>query len=718
MSIDVLKANVRAVVFVKIELDGLTLRYATENIIAKDTDNVDYFWEGRIIDLSPINAGFNDFRSSQTVVSSMQVKLANGKDSASGSSLDTYISSYFWGNKPVTIMLGTLDEATSASLQNFSYFYRAGPGQYVGPSKRTGSGAGGPTAASITLQTADIIFKGILSFPDVFSTYNEQTVEFNVFDSRYLDQVLVAKNVFSRDRFNAQLSLGYAAMKSGVESKQIPVIYGDFSDTEQIPGYGIAGFPSGVVRTYQLADETLVGSGQNPLHSITSVIVKDIGFAAPDAGPVESGCVQVTVATTPVAGVTVANYDANTADVYCACKGKTRGTAIVSIFGGSADSLLEHPVEVVYDLLVTMLQIDSTLIDSTSFLAAYNVDTGVVCRRWIGEQETIVTVLDELCFEFALELYSILGKYYLNSQNLAGTAGYAFDQDDLEPGSYEIRTDPNRNYFNKLTLKFKQNPYLNQFSSANTMQYDSKIAAHGRTQPLALELNWNYVEVHVVDRFGWLLYLYAQPVKMIVAKLRQRAWGILPTNFFTFTYHIFAAEKMMARMVSKNLLDFSTTITAWDTGTINIKNWADVADADPSSYSNAQALTYGVWHADNTIITGFNNTLNFTTDSTYTATVVAGTYTSAASLATAIQTAMNTVSVVRPVTVTYNSTTRKFTIATVGATNFSLNWTTTAEIGRSILGFDVASNDTGAATYTSDYLCIFDLASDAVTQWG
>jgi len=52
---------VRAFVFVKIELDGITLRFANENIYAKDTDGDVYFWEGRLISIGSVSAGFNDF---------------------------------------------------------------------------------------------------------------------------------------------------------------------------------------------------------------------------------------------------------------------------------------------------------------------------------------------------------------------------------------------------------------------------------------------------------------------------------------------------------------------------------------------------------------------------------------------------------------------------------------------------------------------------------
>lgn len=85
-----------------------------------------------------------------------------------------------------------------------------------------------------------------------------------------------------------------------------------------------------------------------------------------------------------------------------------------------------------------------------------------------------------------------------------------------------------------------------------------------------------------------------------------------------------------------------------------------------------------------------------------TATLTPGNY-NAQTLVTEIQTRMDAAA--RTYTVSYSETTAKFTIAR-GAGNFTLRWqsgTNTANTAGTTLGFNVAANDTGAATYTSDY---------------
>lgn len=85
------------------------------------------------------------------------------------------------------------------------------------------------------------------------------------------------------------------------------------------------------------------------------------------------------------------------------------------------------------------------------------------------------------------------------------------------------------------------------------------------------------------------------------------------------------------------------------------------------------------------------------------ATISAGVYKTPMELAREIETKMNALTT-DTITVTYSSTTGKFTIASDGAT-LSLLWNTGANTATTIgtsIGFLVAADDTGALTYTSD----------------
>jgi hypothetical protein len=707
--------NVRAFVFVKIELNGKTLRFATENINAKDLDGVEYFWEGRVVTVDGVTAGFNDFKNAQTMVSSLQISLANGKSYSSDTNLDSDISSYFWGLRPCTIFLGVQDLNTK-TVQTSSIIsaWRAGAGQYAGPQKKVGSTF---IVTTHQLAASDIILKGIISFPNVFSDYSDQLVSFSVLDQRYTDQIYAAPSFFKLDNTVTSSSLLTDTPQDGVVGQRIPIVYGAFDDPV-IKSFGIRGFPGGDGTNsgqlyYQVADDSILAAGQVSIRSYFSS-----AFIPSDV----NGVVDITnVASSGVFYVDSSfEYDANASTLYVKVEGKTRGTQIAAVFTDNADAtaLLEHPVEVLYDLLVNRLGVDTTGIDENSFTSVKAIDSTAVCRRWISDDALLVDTINELCFEFGYELYSLIGKFYLKKQTLLGSTTGSFTQDDLMPQTYQLQLDPNRAYFNQLTLRFNQRPSDGEFLGTTQISNYAKVSQHSKLQNFALDLQWSYREFEAIERFSILLAMFSGPIRLLTATFVSSAWGLKPADILDLTFHIFTAQTFLVRSATKDLNTFSTAITAWDLGTTHLKNWALDADTTPTTYANASAATFGVYHADAIIEKNFNSQIKVTTTTSATVDIPPSSYSSVTLLASAIQTAINA-AVGTDVTVSYNATTRKFTIATVDSSNFTLHWTDTPEIGRSVLGFDVSSNDTGANSYTSDYISIFDLVDgEIVSAWG
>lgn len=101
------------------------------------------------------------------------------------------------------------------------------------------------------------------------------------------------------------------------------------------------------------------------------------------------------------------------------------------------------------------------------------------------------------------------------------------------------------------------------------------------------------------------------------------------------------------------------------------------------------------------IVASFNDRLDFYDGSTRVASLTVGNYASGDDLATEIQTRMNAVS--SSCTVSYSTTTKKFTIARSGT--LQLRWQSGSNADRSIgedIGFDVSANDTGSSSYVAD----------------
>lgn len=124
--------------------------------------------------------------------------------------------------------------------------------------------------------------------------------------------------------------------------------------------------------------------------------------------------------------------------------------------------------------------------------------------------------------------------------------------------------------------------------------------------------------------------------------------------------------------------------------------------ADPTALLNAQYAFQGVaYHFDPIVISATNKYLDFNDGGVQVVTLDEQVYKSPHAFAAALEAKLD---VFGTYTVSYSNTTGKFTL-TKSAGTFELLWSTGANAANSVgatLGFVVASDDTGALTYTSD----------------
>lgn len=108
------------------------------------------------------------------------------------------------------------------------------------------------------------------------------------------------------------------------------------------------------------------------------------------------------------------------------------------------------------------------------------------------------------------------------------------------------------------------------------------------------------------------------------------------------------------------------------------------------------------------IVAGYNDKLDIDEGSAgvATATLSVGNYATGALMAIELQTKINLAATDNTYTVTYSSTTFKFTIArATGSATIGLEWNTGASTATTVgldIGFDTSADDTGSTTYTSD----------------
>lgn len=175
----------------------------------------------------------------------------------------------------------------------------------------------------------------------------------------------------------------------------------------------------------------------------------------------------------------------------------------------------------------------------------------------------------------------------------------------------------------------------------------------------------------------------------------------LTGTYSTTIYELIPARILISEMAAiRNL----STLTA-DLGVIT----AGVAkSSDGTFYIDFDGKRLMVFDDALTITTGENDKIDWIENSTtYAATLTAGTTYTPTTLAAHVQTIMRAAGD-NDTTVTYNSTTRKITIANSTLTTFELLWDSGTNADTScgkVLGFDVANDDDGALTYTADLEC-------------
>lgn len=154
------------------------------------------------------------------------------------------------------------------------------------------------------------------------------------------------------------------------------------------------------------------------------------------------------------------------------------------------------------------------------------------------------------------------------------------------------------------------------------------------------------------------------------------------------------------------------TLSVWhfvgNGGALQAMSGARVVDmtltAEAGQFVNASYSLEGNEYFFNPItITSTTNRLDFSDGTERNATIAAKTYKDPIELAEAIQTAMDGLTA-DTITVTYSSTTGRYTLASNGAT-FQLLWSTGTNAANTIgekIGFSVAADDTAALSYTGD----------------
>jgi len=700
MSLNLQKSSLGANVLVKIELDGETIRLAKRDIVARDLDGEFYFWEGRIQSISDFVSGFDDVEDANAILANLSVSLFVGKRSDTDEDANGLFLNKRLALKRITVFVaGTgFDYVTVTSSSVLAW--RVGPALYMGPELYIRPRVSTPTVEAVILDASAIIFKGVFGFPDSIESWDEEVITIKVYEPRYLNQIKFCSRVFGRDI----TALGdQTQFNDLLVGQRKPVIYGRFMDKAVIPAWKISELE------YQVADEEDKSSLQQ--FPITRVGYTNGGFIRLFFTQ-EARFESVSATEYGVGALELEPLKA------VALEGKSRGALISGVFGGSNSAVLENPVEIAYEIMVYKLGFEASEINEASFISVAALRSENPAKRWIGNEETVVDVLNELLFEFALGLIYRNGQVEMIAFDPFGPVVKSFDQYEIERESYGASRDVNRLYFDSIELRFE--PDYFKGPDRRVAFYEDQIEAqiNDNANELTRTNLWNHEEVSAISTWSSLSSVFTQPLDQVTFKAAYTSFNIQPGSMIELSFHIFERAKLLVRRVEKNLESFQSLISAWFIKNNTVKAYTDTPDF-PFSFSAAVGAPECTLHASSEIVFNWNNTFQFVTDAPYQVFLAPGAYLPKA-LAAHIEERANASATNPKLVVSYDEDARRFSIDTVDGSDFDLivsGSDTTERLHLECLGFDSdKSGGVDSQPYESERICIFE-SVEAVSVW-
>ena len=317
------------------------------------------------------------------------------------------------------------------------------------------------------------------------------------------------------------------------------------------------------------------------------------------------------------------------------------GPSLVSItepYDGTADSVSAHvygrissdtghtnvPTAWMYDLLTQSWAMGlsaSTRVDAASFTAAHaEYGASDVCRRWIGADVQVATLLAELCHDGFVEL--VLGddgKYrpkFRTSTSLSSVPLYREVDIIQSGGSRAIRAlaDPERTYANQIAYDYRTVPPL---WSGETLQQQREFGAGGveddtaeqtttaRTTRRRIYCRWLYAAAQARAQLD--LQAFALRLEIVDLLLGPRGLMLEKGDFFQLIYgNRFGASNVVGtlyqvRSVAPDYGNVTAAVTGWNIDSLSPRRYhgdGDVAWALATLRAKASLGYYGAFTGD------------------------------------------------------------------------------------------------------------------------
>ncbi|OPL13102.1 MAG: hypothetical protein AVO39_11050 [delta proteobacterium MLS_D] len=400
-----------------------------------------------------------------------------------------------------------------------------------------------------------IDFHGVIKFPGGIG-FDRTEVRIELRDARNKDKVDLPENKY--------WVTNYPNLEDGAEGTPIPIVYGDWSFLVHVP------IPVTCIDTttnqFKIADHAI--------QDIVQVYKNDEEVSHSNEDLDE-------------ATFTISSYDPQNDEVTAVVKGKVSG------------GLIENPSLVLRDIQLNYIGISTDNIDGDSYDQLAMDLADFKCRRYIADEISTDTLIEELAIENLFDLYIHDDKYTVKNRIPQVNIDRTFDDTTIISGSLQVESDPEGLYANRIKCNYAYDPVADTWQSFaqedNEAIQDDVLQVISRT----IDFNWLYEESNVRALAAHLIILYSRAIDVI--KFTALGDGILTqlSDRIGLTYAHYTNRPLLVREISKHFRDMSCTIYGYDSIQHILPGyWVDDDAPDYSSATADERAKQGFWTDD------------------------------------------------------------------------------------------------------------------------
>jgi len=406
------------------------------------------------------------------------------------------------------------------------------------------------------LDDYSIDFHGVIKIPGGIS-FDRKEVFIKLRDIRNSDELMLPVNKY--------WTTDYPNLEEKAEGKPIPIAYGDYSSM-WIDVYCI----DTTAKKFKIADHAI--------KSIENVTLNG-----------EVGTSYSSVDLDEATFILDEDYDPDEDTVGVKFKGKVDGES----------NLIEKPIDILEDLLKNYVSVPDENIDQDSF-DELNIETeNVRCRRYIAEELSSNTLIEEIAIENMFDLFIENDKYTARSRMPKIQIDTIFNEISIMPDSMRVDSDPEGLYANRIKCNYRYSQRLDKHmrhSEENNTIEQTRIR---QVIPRTINFNWLWIDSDVHALAMHLIMLYSREINVI--KFTALGDGILTklADRVGLTFAHYQGRPLVVREISKHFNTMSCTIFGYDEVKHVLPGYWTGDDAP--NYEDAtpeQRATMGFWTDD------------------------------------------------------------------------------------------------------------------------